>query len=87
MRVARLNDRINYQEQVEKVPLMFVEVVPLELGLLLRSAQLRNRFGLLVNDSLVAASALESNVATIASGDADFDRARGLTLFRPSDVK
>ena len=77
----------NYQEQVEKIPLMFVEIVPLDLGLLLRSAQLRNRFGLLVNDSLVAASALESNVATIASGDGDFDRVRGLTLFRPSDVK
>lgn len=46
-------------------PTVFVEVLPLDLGLLLRSAQLRDRFGLLVNDSLVAASALESNVSTI----------------------
>ncbi|MGH9389415.1 MAG: type II toxin-antitoxin system VapC family toxin [Vicinamibacteria bacterium] len=77
----------NYQEQVEKIPLMFVEVVPLELGLLLRSAQLRKRFGLLVNDSLVAASALEWNVATIASADGDLSRVDGLTLFRPSDLE
>jgi len=82
--VSSLRD---YQEQVEKIPLMFVEVVPLDLGLLLRSAQLRNRFGLLVNDSLVAASALESNVTTMASADPDFARVRGLTLFRPSDVE
>ena len=82
--VSSLRD---YQDQVEKIPLMFVEVVPLDLGLLLRSAQLRTRFGLLANDSLVAASALEWNVASMASADADLARVPGLTLFRPSDLE
>ncbi len=59
----------SYQDQVEKIPLMSIEVAPLELGLLLRSAHLRQLFGLLVNDSLAAATAIERNVAVIASAD------------------
>jgi predicted nucleic acid-binding protein len=82
--VSSLRD---YQGYAEKIPLMFVEVLPLELGLLLRSTELRNRFGLLVNDSLVAVSALESNVTNIASADGDFERVEGLKLFRPSDLE
>jgi predicted nucleic acid-binding protein len=76
-----------YQERVEQIPLMFIEVVPLDVGLFLRSAELRKRFGLLVNDSLAAASALELKVDAMASADPDFGRVPGLTLYRPSDVQ
>lgn len=45
---------------------MSIEVLPLDLGVFLRSGRLRTECGLLVNDSLAAATALERNVTAIA---------------------
>lgn len=75
-----------YQRQVEKIPLMAVKVVPFDLKLFLRSTALRREHGLLVNDSLVAAAALEQNAPAIASGDRDFERVDTLELFLPADL-
>jgi predicted nucleic acid-binding protein len=75
-----------YQEQVEQIPLMGVAVLPLDLATLLRSAELRERYGLLVNDSLVAGAALSAEIDSIASADADFGRVDSLRLFRPTDL-
>ncbi len=73
-----------YQEQVERVPLMGVDVAPVGLGVLVRSAELRRRHGLLVNDSLVVAAAREAGVNKLASSDGDFRRVKDLELFAPS---
>jgi predicted nucleic acid-binding protein len=65
---------------------MGIEVVPLDLGTFLRSGECRKAHGLLTNDSLVAASALEHGVSTIASADEDFDRVGGLKRHGPGDL-
>jgi len=39
-----------------------------------------------VNDSLVVAAAQAAGVKHLASADADFDRVKELTLYRPSDL-
>lgn len=75
-----------YQEQVERVPLMGVDVAPLDAGTLLRSADIRRRYGLLVNDSLVVAAARGAGVGLLASADADFGRVKELKLYRPGDL-
>lgn len=75
-----------YHEQVERVPLMGVDVVDVGLGTLVRSAEVRRRHGLPTNDSLVVASARESGAAALASADAGFERVADLRLYRPADV-
>ncbi len=75
-----------YQEQIERIPLMGVDIVPLGLRVLIRSADVRRQYGLLVNDSLVVAAARELGIESLASADADFRRVEEMTLYRPGDL-
>ena len=71
---------------IERVPLMGIDVAGVELrDLLVGSAEVRKRHGLLTNDSLVAAQALALGGA-LASADGDFARVEGLKLYRPTDL-
>lgn len=74
-----------YRELVERIPLMGIEVAPLEIQTLLHSWDLQKRHGLLVNDSLIAASALALGLKAIATADRDFQRL-GLAFYSPSDL-
>ncbi len=76
----------SYQEQVERVPLMGVDVVDVGLGTLVRSAELCRKHGLLTSAALVVASVRESGAAALASADAGFERVAELRLYRPADV-
>jgi predicted nucleic acid-binding protein len=75
-----------YQEQIDRIPLMGVDILPLEFGSLLRSAEIRREYGLLVNDSLVVAAAQDSGIEHLASADPDFLRVKKITLYRPDDL-
>jgi len=75
-----------YQEHIDRIPLMGVDIVPLELRVLIRSADVRRQYGLLVNDSLVVAAARELGIAHLASAHADFRRVEEMTLYRPGDL-
>lgn len=75
-----------YQVQVERIPIMGIQIVPLELKTFLRSDGLRTQHGLLMNDSLVAASAIEEEADGIASADADFARLPTPVHFEPQDL-
>lgn len=75
-----------YREQVEKIPLMGVRVAPLDLRTLLMAGALRPESGLLTNDSLAAATALEQEIDRVASADPDFEAVEGITLHRPDDL-
>lgn len=75
-----------YQEHVERIPLMGVDVAPLDAGTLLGSADVRRQYGLLVNDSLVVAAARSVGVELLASADADFRHVKELRLYRPTDL-
>lgn len=75
-----------HQEDVEQIPLMGIDVLPLDLKGLLRSGELRRRHGFLTNDSLVATAALDEGLTAVASADADFERLDGVSVFRPQDL-
>ncbi len=75
-----------YQEQVQRIPLMGIEIASFDLRLLLSSAELRSQYGLLVNDSMVAAAALDANAGAIASADRDLRRVKSLPFYSPADL-
>ena len=76
-----------YQQQVERIPLMGVKVLSLDVKALLHSQGIRKRYGLLVNDSLVAASATLAGLRVLATADSDFERVTELEIFGPEDLK
>lgn len=75
-----------YQEQIEKIPLMGIHLIPVDATCLFQSIELRRKYGLLVNDSLIAASAILQSAAGIASADSDFARVAELSVFHPTDL-
>lgn len=63
-----------------------IPVLPLDGRRLHRAQQIRATYGLLTNDSLIAAAAQEYGINSMASRDNDFDRLRGVTIYKPSDL-
>ena len=76
-----------YKQQIDQIPLMGIEIIPLDLKTFFKASILRDNYGFLTYDSLVAATATEQNVEGIASADTDFERLQGVPLFRPHDVR
>jgi len=77
---------VTSRRQVEQVPMMGIRVLSLELHHVLAAAQLREDFGLLTNDSLIAATALFDECGFLATSDADFLRVRDLEVVGPEDL-
>lgn len=77
---------VTYQENVLQIPLMGIEVLPLDLKLLSEAAELRSEYGLMVNDSLMASTALAAGLETIATADRDFERVPTLAVATPGDL-
>lgn len=75
-----------YREQVERIPLMGVAILPLDMKSLLHSHDFRKKYGLLVNDSLVAATATLAGLRTLATADSDFKRVAELETYEPADL-
>ena len=74
-----------YRAQIESVPLMGIQVAPLDLGTFIEAGDLQKEHGLLVNDSLIAAAAFALRVPAIASADPDFKRLE-LEFYCPTDL-
>lgn len=75
-----------YQEQIELIPLMGIAIRDLDLEVMAFAAEIRRRHGLLVNDSLLSATAIREGIVDFASADSDFERVEELRLFRPDDL-
>lgn len=58
-----------------------------ETDLLDKAIEIQERYGLLTNDSLIAAMALRLNVDALASTDARFGDIKEISVYTPSDVK
>jgi predicted nucleic acid-binding protein len=75
-----------YQEQIELIPLMGIAVRDVNLEVMAFAAEIRRRHGLLVNDSLLSATAIREGIVDFASADSDFERVQELRLFGPDDL-
>ena len=74
------------EEQVGRIPMMGIEVLGLDLRLLAAAAELRHQYGLMTNDSIIAATALGEGIAHVATGDGDFERVAEMTVLAPRDL-
>ena len=74
-----------HEEATARIPLMGVEILPLDLRVLLAAGTLRRRVGLPASVSLVAAGAREAGIDMVASTEADLERVEGLRIYRPAD--
>ncbi len=75
-----------YQEQVDQISQMEIDIVALDLPVLSEATSLRKSLGFLTNDSLLAATARLLNIQAIASADQDFSRLDGTALYSPTDI-
>jgi predicted nucleic acid-binding protein len=71
-----------YQSQTELIPQMGISILDLDVEVMALAAEIRRRHGLLVNDSLLAATATREGIMSFASADPDFERIEGIRLFR-----
>ena len=75
-----------YQENVELIPLMRVEVLPLDWKVLSLASELRTTHGLMVNDSVLASTAISGGFTLFATADQDFRRVGELSVVPPGDL-
>jgi predicted nucleic acid-binding protein len=62
-------------------------IIPLDEIRVRQAAEIRADYGLLTNDSMLLAAALEYGVGVIAGHDSDFERIEGLHVYKPIDVQ
>jgi len=61
-------------------------IIPLDEPRVRRADEIRTRYGLLTNDSMLIAAAREYGIDCIASHDSDFDDIDGITVYKPRDI-
>jgi len=76
-----------YQTQIDRIPVMGIDTLPVDAQAIARSAEFRQRYGLLTNDSIVAACAASSSIRTFASADRDFVAIEDFVVHHPGDLK
>ena len=81
--VCRLAD---YFVAVQAIFEMGIKVCPLTPELILNSQVIRARYGLMVNDSLIAATMKETGVEALATNDDGFSRIDWITVYKPQDL-
>lgn len=78
--VRRLSD---YQNLVEGILTIGIQVIPVDLQLVQASSGVRLREGLLVHDSITVAMMERLGLHAIATADQDFERVTGLEVYVP----
>jgi len=81
--VCRLAD---YFVAVQAIFEMGIKVYPLTPESILNSQVIRARYGLMVNDSLIAAMMREIGVEAIATNDDGFSRVEWIKVYKPGDL-
>ncbi|MBI4310287.1 MAG: PIN domain-containing protein [Chloroflexi bacterium] len=72
-----------YQQQVALIPAMGIEVLPVDVELILASASVRRRYGLLTMDSITVAMMERHGISALATLDHDFQRIEWLQVYAP----
>jgi len=76
-----------YEDIVQRIPLMRVEVLSLDLKTLANASTLSAQYGLMVNDSIMASAAVTAGIEIIATADRDFRRVSELSVAVPGDLE
>jgi predicted nucleic acid-binding protein len=73
-----------FRRAAERVLQSKIQVLTIPSALLLTAAALCQQIGLLTNDGLIVAVMQAHGLSHLASNDADFDRAPGITRYAPA---
>jgi len=83
-KIKQLNE---YFINTMKIVEMGVEVVPVSLELFRNSQTIRERYGMMVNDSLIVQTMRSEGITGLATNDDGFLRVDGLIIYKPTDIK
>jgi predicted nucleic acid-binding protein len=75
-----------YNHNVQKIEEMNINILDLSLEIIHESAKIRNKEGLLTNDSLMAATMKQYNIDQLITNDDDFDNIEWINVYKPSDI-
>jgi predicted nucleic acid-binding protein len=75
-----------YSHDVQKIEEMNINILDLSLEIIQESAKIRNKEGLLTNDSLMAAIMKQYNIDRLITNDDDFDNIEWINVYKPSDI-
>ena len=75
-----------YNHNVQKIEEMNINILDLSLEIIQESAKIRNKEGLLTNDSLMAATMKQYNIDQLITNDDDFDNIEWINVYKPSDI-
>lgn len=76
----------DYSRCVEEIRRLQVRIYPITFKHIRASHALRAAYGLMTNDSVMAALMLNYQITNLASRDSDLQRVPGLTLYQPTDI-
>jgi predicted nucleic acid-binding protein len=82
-KIKKLNE---YFINTQKITEMGILVLPVSPEIIFKSHFFRIRYGMMVNDSLIAASLQEQSIKLLVTNDDQFNKIDGLTVFSPGDV-
>lgn len=75
-----------YAAQVQTIPEMNINIVPVTRELCEQALFWQQQYGLMTNDALLIAACHQQNCLYLASNDAAFHQVENLILFQPTDV-
>lgn len=73
-----------YSQTPQKIKQMGISFLSCDIDTFVQSAFLREKYGLLINDSINLAIMQENNISHIASNDSDFDRIDFIKNYKPN---
>jgi predicted nucleic acid-binding protein len=80
---AEISKLTFFQQAIEQVPPLGIQVYDVRLDLVLTGAKLSRQYELLSGDALIAAVMQSAGLTQLASNDADFDRVPWITRYGP----
>jgi len=75
-----------YFINTQKINEMGIEIRPVTFETVIKSQMVRVAYGLMVNDSVIAASMQEEGLKLLATSDTGFERVDDIFVYRPEDV-
>jgi len=75
---------VNHQGIPSKIASFNLEIISPGIEAIVRSQQMKKRYGFLSNDALTLQIMEDLNIKSLASNDTDFERVDFITLYRPS---
>jgi len=75
-----------YSAQVQELLISGIRILSIEPPDFIAALNIQKDFGLLTNDSLIAATAIRHGIRALVTGDSNFDNLPMFDIYKPTDV-